>query len=111
MPDENGTLYLRFQCFPDRGVVNWDYRLSPALVAVITSPVQERGLEWWNNGRRQSRNAPHLEPADYRFHGTMNPVFVGDVIDHQDYFRFTVNYRGQPGVGRVVFAGSLHLTL
>lgn len=35
--DENGTLYLRFQCLPDRGVVNWDFRLSLAVRAIITA--------------------------------------------------------------------------
>lgn len=108
--DENGTFNLRFQCLPDRGLVDWGFQMSPSLRAIITGPVTEQGLMWWQNGRPASQNSPHVEPADYIFHGRLNPVFVGDDIDYQDLFTFRVNYGGQSGSGRATVAGSVRLT-
>lgn len=108
--DRNGKLTLQFNCFPQYGTVTWGYDLSPQVRATVVGPVREAGLSWWRNTVRQAQNAPHTVPADYRFHGTMSKVWVNDIIDYQDVFTYRHNI-GTGGTARLVFAGSLRLTL
>lgn len=106
--DSNGRWQLRFQCFPAYGVINWDYTLSRKNRSIAASWVSEDGLRWWRNGGRQPKNSPHFAPPDYRFHGTMARVFVGDIIDYQDYLTFRHNI-GPGGTAALTFAGSVRL--
>ena len=75
------------------------------------SPVRELGLRYWRDGAAPDQNAPHLEPVDYWYHGTMTRVFVGQDIDYQDTFIFRADFGGQTGTARVTIAGSVILTL
>lgn len=107
--DKNGTWGLRYACFPQYAVLNWHYRLSPAVQATVVGLVDEQGLSWWRNGVRQPRNSDHPgEPADYLFHGTMKKVWNGDVVDYQDYISWRHNI-GPGGRISVTFAGSVAL--
>ncbi len=47
-------------------------------------------------------------PSDYTLHGTMNPVYVNDILDYQDYLTFRHNI-GSGGTASVTFAGSVRL--
>jgi hypothetical protein len=104
-----GTLGLRFQCLPSYGVLNWDFTLSPSQRAQIPlgNVVSESGLSWTRNGAPGAKNAPHpAEPSDYWFHGTMNPVSVGDTIFYEDTCTYP-NTFGSETTLKVV--GTVHL--
>jgi hypothetical protein len=105
--DSNGTLNLARFC--DLRQLRWDYRISEGVQAIIVSPVSETGLWYFINGVRQPRNAPHLEPRDYLFHGTMSGIDTGVTVDYQDYLTFRHNI-GPGGTGSITFAGSVRMT-
>ncbi|ASU77989.1 hypothetical protein CDG81_06345 [Actinopolyspora erythraea] len=65
-------------------------------------------MRWWRDGVEQPKNAPHFEPPDYLFHGTMKKVWVHNNIDYQDYLTFRHNI-GPGGTASVTFAGTLDL--
>lgn len=106
--DSNGSWTLQYACFVDYAVLNWGFRLSPANQATVVGPVNEDGLRWWRNSIEQPKNAPHVVPADYLFHGTMKPVYNGDIVDYQDYLTWRHNI-GPGGTAAVTFAGSVGL--
>lgn len=106
--DENGRWQLRFQCLPEYGVINWHFNFLSKVQSIATSWATEDGLRWWRNGAEQPKNAPHFVPVDYTLHGTLSRVFVGDVIDYQDYITFRHNL-GSGGTAAVTFAGSVRL--
>lgn len=104
--DANGFITLQYQCFPTYAVLNWGFRLSPALQATVAGGVSERGMNWWRNSVRQAQNAPHTVPANYLLHGTLKPMFNGDIIDYQDYMTWRhAIYTG--GTASVTIAGSV----
>ena len=91
--------------YPQKAVTNWSVRLSDGIRARIVGNVNEDGMWWWRNGVRQSRNAPHPSRSKYYvFHGTLNPMWNGDLITYQDYISFRHNI-GSGGRGSVLFAG------
>ena len=106
--DSNGSWTLQYVCSADYAVLNWGFRLSPASQATVVGPVNEDGLRWWRNSVEQPKNAPHVVPADYLFHGTMKPVYNGDIVDYQDYLSWRHNI-GPGGTAAVTFAGSVGL--
>jgi hypothetical protein len=107
--DTQGGASLRYECYPLYAVLNWFFRLSPALQATVVGTVDEQGASWWRNGVEQPRNGQHLGiPADYLMHGSLLKVWNGDVVDYQDYISWQHNI-GPGGRTAVVFAGSLAL--
>jgi hypothetical protein len=107
--DTQGGASLRYECHPLYGVLNWFFRLSPALQATVVGTVDERGVSWWRNGVEQPQNGQHLGiPADYLMHGSLLKVWNGDVVDYQDYVSWQHNI-GTGGRIAVVFAGSVAL--
>jgi len=68
----------------DTGIIEWIITLTPAMQATVDGQLAEYGLAWERNGTMMPQNAPHLEDADYYFHGTLNPVAVGDTIFFMD---------------------------
>jgi hypothetical protein len=104
--DDNGTMDLQYQCA--YGVTNWGYQLSPQLQSIITGPVHEDGLSWTRNGTAQSQNSPHDEPADYQFHGTLNPTHNNDEISYWDHYAFPVKVNGETGRGDLDVTGEFH---
>jgi hypothetical protein len=103
-----GTFTLQYVCFTGYGTLPWSFRLSPAVQAIVVGNVNEDGLRWWRNGASQPKNAPHSEPPDYRFHGTMNPVYHNDHVQYQDFLTFRHRI-GPGGTGSVTFAGAVNL--
>lgn len=106
--DSNGSWTLQYQCLEDYGILNWGFRLSPTNQATVVGSVTEDGLRWWRNSVEQPKNSPHVVPADYLFHGSMRPVYNGDVVDYQDYLTWRHNI-GPGGTAAVTFAGSVGL--
>lgn len=100
----HGQVDLQYVCLPKYAVTQWSIRLSSTVKAVITSQVAEDGMWWWRNGARQAKNSPHTEHKTYTFHGTLNPMWNGDMITYQDYFTFRHNVGGGGG-GSLLFAG------
>ncbi|MER7754667.1 hypothetical protein [Kitasatospora sp. NPDC097643] len=81
--DARGTFSARHNCAYNN--INWGYKISPAIQAIISSPVRETGLRWWRNGKSQPANSPHTVGKSYLFHGTIGQVASWDAIDYQDY--------------------------
>lgn len=107
--DGNGVFTAQYNCGSPR-TIPWSFRLSASLRATVVGLISEQGLDWWRNGVRQTRNAPHPGvPADYHFHGTMNPVYAGNYIDFQDVITWRHNI-GPGGTMVLTFAGTLKLT-
>lgn len=104
--DNNGSLTLQYTCSTtDR--IAWSYRISPQVQAIIVSNISEQGLDWWVNGVKKPRNAPHNVPKDYLLHGTMSGATRGTQVDYQDYITFRHNLGGG-GTGSITWAGRVH---
>ncbi|WEH33218.1 hypothetical protein PZB75_07390 [Streptomyces sp. AM 4-1-1] len=103
--DARGTLSARFNCH--HSTINWGYRISAKLRAVITGKVTEQGVSWWSNGRRKPRNAGHVVGKSYHFHGTLKPVRHGDHVQFQDHMTFRVNIGGRTGTGSLAWAADV----
>ncbi|GAA4871026.1 hypothetical protein [Kitasatospora terrestris] len=103
--DPRGTFYARHNCPYNN--INWGYKISPAVQAIITTSVNEQGLRWWKNGHSQPANSHHVVVKSYLFHGTIGKVASWDAIDYQDYMTFGVQVGGRPGRGTLAFAGGL----
>ncbi|MFD7899973.1 hypothetical protein [Streptomyces sp. NPDC059743] len=103
--DANGTLHARFNC--KYSTINWGYKISARVKSFITSKVNERGVSWWNNGKRKPKNAGHVVGKSYHFHGTLKPVRHGDHVQFQDYMTFRVNIGGRTGTGSITWASDV----
>jgi len=105
--DGDGTLHLAQQC--SKAVVNWGYQISPGLGSLIVSSVDEMGMAWYKNHKKQPSNAPHPnEPWDYFFHGTFNPVGDnGVLLNYGDIFDFTIDIDGIAGPADLVVNGQV----
>ncbi len=105
--DSDGTLSLAQQC--SKAVVNWGFQISPELGSLIVSPVDEMGMAWYKNHKRQPSNSPHLDvPWDYFFHGTFNPVGDnGVLLNYGDIFDFTIDIDGIAGSADLVINGQV----
>lgn len=106
--DFDGTFGVRNNC-PSH-VFNWHFRLSSYWRAAATSLVTETGMGWLRNGNSMPTGAHHLDPADYLFHGTLNPVYVGDEIFYTDHFDFAFEIAGVVGNASVLIHGYLEAT-
>lgn len=102
--DSNGTLSLQRSC-PYRNL-QWGYKISSGVQAIIVSNVNETGLWYWINGVRQSRNSPHNVAKNYNFHGTMSNISNNRTVQYQDYMTFRHNV-GSGGTGSITFAGEI----
>nr|WSZ99049.1 hypothetical protein OH820_28310 [Streptomyces sp. NBC_00857] len=103
--DSRGTLNARFNCH--HNTINWGYKISAQVRAVITGKVTEKGVSWWNNGKRKPNNAGHVVAKNYHFHGTLKPVKHGDHVQFQDHMTFRVNIGGRPGTGTLTWAADV----
>ncbi|MEU3186748.1 hypothetical protein ABZ707_21470 [Streptomyces sp. NPDC006923] len=103
--DANGTLSARFNC--RYGTINWGYKISTRVKSLITGNVNERGVSWWNNGKRKPKNAGHVVGKSYHFHGTLKPVKHDDRVQFQDYMTFRVNIGGRTGTGSLTWAADV----
>lgn len=106
--DSNGQFDIAYYCSPTINTLPWGFRISTAVKAIIVGNVSETGLRWWRNGYLGGQNAAHNVPADYLFHGNMNPVWSTDHISYQDYMTFRHNLGGG-GTGSLAFAGEVLL--
>lgn len=104
--DPNGTLSARFNC--GSGNINWGYKISSEVKAIIAGGVEENGATWKRNGRSMPQNAPH-GPVDkgYHFHGTLTPVADGDRIEFSNILLFRVNVSGQTGDGSILWSADV----
>lgn len=107
VPDGNGDFSIQYNCGSPR-TLPWGYQISSAVQSIIVSPVSETGLRWWRNSYLAGQNAPHTVPANYNFHGTMNPVWATDNVSYQDYMTFRHDLGGG-GTGSITFAGGVNL--
>ncbi|WP_329400267.1 hypothetical protein [Streptomyces melanogenes] len=103
--DARGTFMARHNCAYNN--INWGYKISPAVRAIISSPVRETGLRWWKNRKSQPANSPHTVGSSYLFHGTLGKVNSWDAVDYQDYMTFSVRIGGRTGRGTLTFAGGV----
>ncbi|MEU5437966.1 hypothetical protein AB0G73_31980 [Streptomyces sp. NPDC020719] len=53
--DTRGTFMARHNCAYNN--INWGYKISSKVQAIISSPVRETGLRWWKNSRHSPRTA------------------------------------------------------
>lgn len=106
--DSDGTFGVRNNC--PYNVFNWHFRLSSYWQSVAISLVTETGMGWLRNGNSMPTGARHVDPADYLFHGTLNPVYVGDKIFYTDHFDFTVDIGGNVGSASMLINGYLQAT-
>jgi hypothetical protein len=64
-------------------------------------------MHWWKNGVRQSNNSPHNNyGCRYQFHGTLNPVPLGSLVQYADDFTFRHSVAGG-GTGTLNINGKL----
>ncbi len=103
--DAKGTLSARFNC--RHSTINWGYKISSGVKAIIIGKVTEQGVSWWNNGKRKPKNAGHVVGKDYHFHGTLKPVKHNDHVQFQDHMTFRVNVGGRPGTGSLAWASDV----
>jgi hypothetical protein len=106
--DDNGTINLQYSCYPTKAAIAWSYNLSGTAQTTVVGPINERGMEWWQNSTFRNRGKPHVVPPDYLLHGTIVPVWNGDIIDYQDVISWQHNI-GPGGKIVIVFAGSVQL--
>lgn len=102
--DRNGTMSLQGSCTYRN--LQWGYKISSGVQAIIVSNVNETGLWYWINGVRQSRNSPHNVPKNYNFHGTMSNISNNRTVQYQDYMTFRHNV-GSGGTGSITIAGEV----
>jgi hypothetical protein len=69
--------------------------------------VTERGLDWWVNGSRKPRQAPHVVPCSYIFHGTFT-VSRSDDLWYTDDYSFEVEVGDETGEAELDIHGGLH---
>ena len=91
-----GEFTLQHQC--GSTTAPWGYQIAPQLRAIAITPVTEQGVDWTRNGVKQSRLSPHVEAADYIFHGTFPGSPDGTTITYSDHYAFR---HGAGGGGNV----------
>lgn len=89
-----GKLDLKLECSPAEAVLDWGFKLAPTLEATVRGVVIDSGMRWFRNGSSKPANPPHRGAPNYRFHGSFDPVFVGDNIKFQDTFTWRNNRGG-----------------
>jgi hypothetical protein len=102
-------LHLRYNCHYGRGTVNWDQKLAPAPLGVVTSPVYEDGMRWTRWGPlgtvTKQMNARHNDPLigiGYLFHGSVDtPATPTDLVIASDYFTYSWYSARQHGTVKI----------
>jgi hypothetical protein len=94
--DQAGEFTLQHRC--GSTTAPWGYQIAPQLRAIAITPVTEQGVDWTRNGVKQSRLSPHVEAADYIFHGTFPGSPDGTTITYSDHYSFR---HGAGGGGNV----------
>ncbi|MFB7669006.1 hypothetical protein ACFC1R_34690 [Kitasatospora sp. NPDC056138] len=102
--DRNGTFNVRYNCGYNN--VNWGYNVSPAVVAIAVSNMQETGVPWYKGSQFLGKNSPHNVPVDYFLHGTQGGVNSADLLHWYDTMTFRVNAGGNPGTANLNVGGS-----
>lgn len=91
--DQNLTMTVRNNC-PYK-TVNWGMTINPSVRSIIVTNVSERGMDWWYNGVKKGRNAPHNVYKTYFFHGTFNPAASPGTVKMDDLMTFQVKVGGK----------------
>lgn len=93
--DANMTITFQNNCPKYKNVV-WGLKIQPSLQRQIVGKVNERGMKWWLNGKKQGMNAPHKNvPKSYLFHGSFKPVKVPSTVKSSDLITFEVKCKGK----------------
>jgi len=102
--DSDGSFGVQRKC--GSGKAPWRYTFSPGLASICRDPVTERGLDWWVNAHRKPRQAPHIVPCVYVFHGTFT-VGKGDYLWYTDRYLFQVQVDQETGDAELDIHGGL----
>lgn len=99
------TSYPKIYC--GGSTAPWGFKLARKWVAAATTPVTEPGMSWWRNYSTMPKQAGHIVPASYQFHGTYNPARNNDKITYSDSFSFRHNIAGG-GQAKISISGAHH---
>jgi hypothetical protein len=105
--DSDGTFTFQHRCGGTTGP--WGYRLSAGLCSIVISRVNESGMTWTRNGKRQGKQSPHPgEVCRYQFHGNFNPEHDFDIISYSDNYTFRIDVGGETGSADLNIHGSFY---
>ncbi|MBE7702305.1 hypothetical protein H9623_18595 [Oerskovia sp. Sa1BUA8] len=91
--DQNLSMTVRNNC-PYK-TVNWGMTINASVRSIIVTNISERGMDWWYNGVKKGRNAPHNVYKTYFFHGTLNPTASPGAVKMDDLMTFQVKVGGK----------------
>jgi RHS repeat-associated protein len=90
--EPDGVLSLAYYC-PGH-TIPWGYKIGPGPKRqMAVDLVYEYGMLYTINYGSYHHNHYHLEPSWYTFHGNMNPVHFGNIVDFIDELSY-ITYRG-----------------
>ena len=104
--DSNGKFNLQHQC--GWTTVPWSWTMNSNLHPTVVGTVYERGMDWWKNGVKQPRQAPHTDAwPNYIFHGTFSGSPTGTRIAYEDVITWRHNVAGG-GTATLRLAGNFY---
>jgi len=97
----DGVFTLAYYC-PGH-TLPWGYNIGPGPRSKIASLVYEYGMLYTINLGSYHKNSSHLKPEWYTFHGNMNPVHFGNIVDFIDELTFAT----YDGAGAILVYGEV----